>query len=66
MKRPLTDKQMLVLQLSAEGYAGKEIAAKMGIGIKGVISHRTQICKKLEAKNTPHAVYIAGKRGILR
>jgi DNA-binding CsgD family transcriptional regulator len=63
--RPLTDKQLQVIQLSAQGLAGKEIAALLRIGIKSVISRKKQACQKLGAKNTPHAVWIAAKRGLL-
>ena len=60
----LTPKQFIVLQLSAQGYAGKEIAEKLGIGLKSVISRKHQVFKKLGAQSAPHAVNIAWQRGI--
>jgi DNA-binding NarL/FixJ family response regulator len=61
----LTRKQQQVLVLSAQGYLGKEIAELLNISLKGVISRKRQVCLRLGAKNTAHAVYLAGKRGLL-
>lgn len=61
----LTQKQFTVLQLSAQGLTGKEIADQMGISLKAIVTHKHWLFKKLGAKSCPHAVYIAMKRGIL-
>jgi len=61
----LTKRQLQVLVLSAQGCLGKEIAARLNISLKGVISRKRQVCRKLEAKNTAHAIWIAVKKGIL-
>lgn len=63
---PLTYKQIEVIQLSAQGYAEKEIAHMLQITVKSVNSRKKQALIKLGAKNTPHAVYLMGRRGLLK
>lgn len=43
----LTDREREILQLVAESYSTKEIAAKLGISIKTVDNHRTNLMRKL-------------------
>lgn len=43
----LTDREREVLQLVAESHSTKEIAAKLGISIKTVDNHRTNLMRKL-------------------
>lgn len=64
-RQPLTPKQLIVLQLSAQGYAGKEIAEKLQVSLKTVQMRKVAIFDKLKAKNMPHAVWIGVKRGLL-
>lgn len=65
MIRPLTPKQLIVLQLSAEGYVGKEIAEKLQVSLKTVQMRKAALFHKLKAKNMPHAVWIGVTRGLL-
>jgi len=43
----LTDREREVLQLVAESHSTREIAAKLGISIKTVDNHRTNLMRKL-------------------
>jgi len=46
-KAELTPREAEVLQLIAEGFANKQIAAELGISIKTVEKHRQQVLNKL-------------------
>lgn len=51
--RPLlTSRETEVLQMVAEGFANKEIAAQLGISIKTVEKHRQQLMDKLNIHQT--------------
>src|ERR1043165_1287326 len=43
----LTDREREILQLVAESHSTKEIAAKLGISVKTVDNHRTNLMRKL-------------------
>ncbi len=47
----LTPKEKMVLKLLAEGNSNKEIAAKLGLSVKTIDSHRTNLMKKLDMHN---------------
>lgn len=44
----LTDREREILQLVAESYSTKEIASKLGISVKTVDNHRTNLMRKLD------------------
>ena len=54
-----------MLQLLARGYTQKEVAKALGINHDTVRNHVTHILRKLEARNTVHAVYLVwgGEQG---
>lgn len=43
----LTDREREILQLVAESHSTKEIALKLGISVKTVDNHRTNLMRKL-------------------
>jgi len=43
----ITDREREILQLVAESHSTKEIAAKLGISVKTVDNHRTNLMRKL-------------------
>lgn len=45
--RKLTDRELQVLRLVAVGHSNKEIARRIGLGIKSVETYRYRACKKL-------------------
>ncbi len=47
----LTDREREVLQLMAEGYSSKEIAAKIHVSVKTVGTHREHIMEKTDIHN---------------
>jgi len=51
-RQPLTPREAQVLQLVAEGFANKQIAAEWGISIKTVEKHRQQLMDKLNIHDT--------------
>ena len=61
----LTSREREVLQLVAEGYSNREIAAKLTISIKTVGVHRINLMEKLDIHNTPELVKYAIRKGII-
>jgi DNA-binding CsgD family transcriptional regulator len=61
----LTDRQMDVLCLAAQGYSAPEIGRKLFISHKTVKVHMGYVRGKLGARNTAHAVGIAMGLGII-
>lgn len=57
--RRLTRRERQVLEKIAQGLQSKEIAWKLGISIRTVDVHRSNILAKLSARNTSQAVAIA-------
>ena len=54
-----------VLALLAEGSAREEVAVLLGISAHTVKTYQTKILLKLGARNTPYAVAIACRQGLL-
>ncbi|MBT5169660.1 MAG: response regulator transcription factor, partial [Opitutales bacterium] len=44
---PLSDREKQILQLVAESYSTKEVAARLNISVRTVDNHRTNIMRKL-------------------
>jgi DNA-binding NarL/FixJ family response regulator len=53
-----------VLQLVAEGYSSKEIAAKLGLAVSTVESHRRQLTSKLKLDNVADLTKYAVREGL--
>jgi len=62
----LTPKQRECLELIATGIPYKTVADRLGISIEVVKNRANVICRKLSARNSINAVYIATKAGILQ
>jgi len=62
---PLTAREHQVLELLAEGFPNKLIAARLGISDQTVKFHVASICGKLGAANRTEAVRLALRRGLL-
>jgi DNA-binding NarL/FixJ family response regulator len=65
MDDELTEREIDVLKLVAEGNGNKQIADCLSIGEATVKSHVTNILSKLGANDRSHAVTIGLKRGII-
>ena len=61
----LSEREREILQLIAEGYSNKEIGEKLFISHRTVDTHRTNMMKKLEIRNTAGLVSFAIKNGIM-
>jgi two-component system nitrate/nitrite response regulator NarL len=63
--RSITDREVLTLQLGAEGKTNKEIAYALDATEMTVKMIMRQVCTKLEAKNRAHATAIAKAQGFI-
>jgi DNA-binding NarL/FixJ family response regulator len=61
----LTPRQREVLQLIAEGNTTKEIAKKLGIGVKTAEAHRTQLMGALDIHDVAGLVRYAIRTGLI-
>lgn len=63
---PLTEREIEVLQLAAQGMRNKEIAADLNISEHTVQVHMKNIHSKLDVRDRVAAINIATRRGIIR
>jgi DNA-binding NarL/FixJ family response regulator len=61
----LTEREMQVLRLVAQGATSRDIAASLFLSTKTVDNHRSRILEKLQARNKADAVALAIRRGLL-
>ena len=61
----LTGRQRQLLQMIAEGYSTKETAFRLGLSIKTVESHRTQIMERLGIHDVAGLVRYAIRNGLI-
>jgi DNA-binding NarL/FixJ family response regulator len=64
-KVELTVREAEVLQLIAEGFANKQIAAELNLSVKTVEKHRQQVMNKLNIHDTAGLVRHAAAKGII-
>ncbi len=62
---PLTSRETEVINYMAQGYANKQIAAKLNISEQTIKNHVTSILSKLDANARTEAVVKAIKRGLI-
>ena len=68
VRRPLhrlTDRQVQVLRLVAEGHRTREIAKQLGLSVKTVESHRGEIMKRLKMHDVVSLVRYAMRVGLV-
>lgn len=65
-KAELTDREMEVLRLAAEGMTNAEIARRLFISVKTVQAHRANLMQKLGLHDRVDLVKYAIKKGILK
>jgi len=61
----LTDREREILQLVAESYSTKEIAAKLSISVKTVDNHRTNLMRKLDLHDVASLTRYALEIGLI-
>lgn len=64
-RKPLTSREMEVLQLIAEGKANKQTASELGISIKTVEKHRENLMAKLRIRDTAGLTRYAISAGVI-
>jgi DNA-binding NarL/FixJ family response regulator len=62
----LSDREIDVLQLVAEGKTNKDIAERLGVSVKTVDKHRTRVMEKLNLHNVAALTRYAIKTGLVR
>jgi two-component system response regulator NreC len=62
----LTDREIEVLKLVAEGFSNGEIGERLFLSPKTIDSHRTNLMKKLEVHNVVELVRYAIKNKIVK
>lgn len=61
----LTSRQREILQLIAEGHGTREIAQRLGVSVKTVESHRSQLMDRLQIHDVPGLVRLAIRAGLV-
>ncbi len=61
----LTARQREILQLIAEGHGTRDIATRLGLSVKTVESHRSQIMDRLDIHDVPSLVRFAVRTGLV-
>jgi DNA-binding NarL/FixJ family response regulator len=61
----LTEREVQVLSLVAEGFSSREIAERLSISAKTVDTHRANIMEKLGAHNVAELIKYAIRKGIV-
>ena len=61
----LTRREKEVLELIAEGLTNQQIADKLFVSPTTVVTHRTHLLEKLNAKNTAALIKIAALKGLI-
>lgn len=62
----LTPREREILQLTAEGHSGREIAQRLFISPRTVETHRVNIMHKLAVRNQRELVRYAVEREVVR
>ena len=63
--QPLSDREIEILQMLAEGHIKKEIASHYNISYNTVDTYVRRIFDKLDARNAPSAISIAHRLGLI-
>jgi DNA-binding NarL/FixJ family response regulator len=63
---PLTEREIDVLRLIADGLTTRDVAARLGISPRTVENYKQHMFAKLGVQSRAHAVAVASRLGILR
>jgi len=61
----ITKREIQVLDFMARGSSSKQIAQDLCISEHTVVSHRKNLLRKLEARNTAHLIFKSVRYGFL-
>jgi DNA-binding CsgD family transcriptional regulator len=62
----MTSRERQIVQLVAEARSTKEVASHLGISVKTVEAHRTNIMRKLRLRSVSELVRYAIRNGIVQ
>jgi DNA-binding NarL/FixJ family response regulator len=62
---PLTDRELTVLRLVADGQSNKQIASQLGLSAETLETHLKNIFAKLDVNDRTEAVTVAARRGFI-
>jgi DNA-binding NarL/FixJ family response regulator len=62
----LSDREKEVLKLVAEGHTNKEIAELLGLSVKTVMVHRSNVMEKLDIHNRTELIRYAIRKGLIQ
>lgn len=62
----LSERELAILVLMAEGQSRKEIAEEFGVSVSTVVTHINRIYRKLDVPNAPAAISVGYRCGILK
>lgn len=65
LDEPLSDRELAVLRLVADGHANKEIAWRLDLSIDTIKAHLKRAFEKLGVDDRTHAVTVAIRRGFI-
>ena len=63
--RPLSERELEVLDAAARGETMEETATRLWLSLETIKSHRRNVIAKLGARNLSHAIALAIRSGIL-
>src|SRR5512136_2754441 len=64
--KPITPRELDVLLMCAQGVSNKEIGERLGIKYQSVKNTLYRLSKKLGARNSTHALFLALDAGLLK
>ena len=64
--RILEEERKLTFEVIAHGHTSKEIATKLGLSTGTVETHRTNLMRKLKARNVAGLVVYAFRSGLIK
>ena len=62
----LTERELELIRLSAEGYNNKEVAERVKLSEHTIDSHNRTIVAKLNARNMKHAIAISVRKKLIK
>ncbi len=65
-QRALSEREAEVLLLVAEGLRNKEMAIRLGVGVKSVETYRARLMKKVNCRSTAELVRYALREGLTK
>ena len=64
--RRLTEREMEIVQLLAEAKTGKEVATRLGVSVKTIEAHRSNVMRKLNIHSVAELVLYAVRNKIIQ